>query len=72
MVPRAAMVIRFDNSVSTYGTLKTTTALYHVMPQIDVSEPLQEKLEDAAGGEDLEPALWEMVYRFERGNGSFE
>ncbi len=43
-----------------------------MMPEITVSETLQDKLEEAAGGEDIEPALWEMVYRFERGNGSYE
>lgn len=42
------------------------------MPEITVSEPLHEKLEEAASGDDLEPALWEMVYRFQRGSGSFE
>lgn len=66
------MFIPSDNSDPTHGTLKATTAFPSTMPEIDVSEPLRDKLEDAAGGEDLEPALWEMVYRFERGNGSFE
>ena len=42
------------------------------MPEIDVSDALYDKLEQAARGDDLEPALWEMVYRFERGQGSFE
>ncbi len=66
------MFIPADNSGPTHGTLKAQTASMTIMPEIDVSEPLRDKLEDAAGGEDLEPALWEMVYRFERGNGSFE
>lgn len=42
------------------------------MPEITVSDALYEKLEEAATDEDMEPALWEMVYRFQRGNGSFE
>lgn len=66
------MVRRSDNSGPTHGTFKGRSCLLTVMPKINVSEPLQDKLEEAAGGEDLEPALWEMVYRFERGNGSYE
>lgn len=42
------------------------------MPEITVSEALYEKLEESASDEDLEPALWEMVYRFRRGSGAFE
>lgn len=42
------------------------------MPEITVSESLHAKLEDACADDDFEPALWEMVYRFERCNGSFE
>lgn len=42
------------------------------MPEISVSETLYDKLEEAAGSDDMEPALWEMVYRFQRGSGSFE
>lgn len=42
------------------------------MPEIAVSETLYQKLEDAAPDEEIEPALWEMIYRFERGSGSFE
>ena len=42
------------------------------MPEITVSDTLYDKLEEAAHGEDMEPALWEMVYRFQRGSGSFE
>lgn len=42
------------------------------MPEITVSESLHDKLENACSGDDMEPALWEMVYRFERCNGSYE
>lgn len=42
------------------------------MPEITVSDHLYEKLDQAAVDGDLEPTMWEMVYRFERCNGSFE
>ncbi len=42
------------------------------MPEITVSDTLYDKLEEAATDDDFEPALWEMVYRFERGSGQYE
>ena len=41
------------------------------MPEITVSESLYRQLENAAD-EDLESALWEMTYLFQRGNDPSE
>lgn len=42
------------------------------MPEISVSDTLYNKLEEASAEQELEPALWEMIYQFERGSGHFE
>ncbi|WP_331235656.1 phosphohydrolase [Natronorarus salvus] len=42
------------------------------MPQIDVSDSLYEQLETAADGDDIENALWQMTYLFQRGNDPSE
>ena len=42
------------------------------MPEITVSDTLYNKIEEAAADDDFEPALWEMVYRFERIYGQVE
>ena len=49
-----------------------STPIPYLMPEITVSDTLYDKLEEAASDDDFEPALWEMVYRFERGSGQFE
>lgn len=41
------------------------------MPEITVSESLYRKLESTAE-DDIEDALWEMTYLFERGNNPSE
>ena len=38
------------------------------MPKITVSDPLYKKLEEAASDDELESALWEMVFLFQRGH----
>ncbi|QGA81623.1 Uncharacterized protein LC1Hm_0559 [Halomicrobium sp. LC1Hm] len=42
------------------------------MPQITVSDQLYRKLEEATEDRDTEDAMWEMVYRFDRGNNPSE
>jgi hypothetical protein len=42
------------------------------MPQITVSDSLYRKLEESTDGTDMETAMWEMVYRFDRGNNPAE
>ncbi|WP_135821042.1 phosphohydrolase [Halostella litorea] len=42
------------------------------MPEITVSDSLYNKLEEAAQDNELDDALWEMVYLFERGNNPAE
>lgn len=42
------------------------------MPEITVSESLYDQLENAADEDDLESALWEMTYLFQRGNDPSE
>lgn len=37
------------------------------MPEISVSDSLYRQIEDAADGEEMEDAMWEMVYLFQRG-----
>lgn len=38
------------------------------MPDINVSDSLYRTLEECTDGEDVEEALWEMVYLRQRGN----
>jgi hypothetical protein len=38
------------------------------MPEIEVSEDLYRQLETAAGDEDIDHAMWRMVYSYQRGN----
>lgn len=38
------------------------------MPDINVSDSLYQTLEECTDGEDVEEALWEMVYLRQRGN----
>jgi len=42
------------------------------MPEIQVSESLYRQLEDACDGRDFDTAMWEMLYRFQRGNDPAE
>jgi len=42
------------------------------MPQIQVSDSLYRQLEEASDGRDLDAAMWEMVYLFQRGNNPSE
>lgn len=42
------------------------------MPEITVSDSLYRQLENAAEDEDVESALWEMTYLFQRGNDPSE
>lgn len=38
------------------------------MPEITVSDSLYEQINEAADGEELEDAMWEMVYLLQRGD----
>lgn len=71
VVPRLRVDEKITRAVLTAAS-RNTPALSLVMPEITVSDTLYNKIEEAAAEDDLEPALWEMVYRFERGNGRFE
>jgi hypothetical protein len=42
------------------------------MPEITVSDSLYRQLQDASADRDLDEAMWEMVYRFQRGNNPSE
>lgn len=42
------------------------------MPEIQVSESLYRQLEAASDGRDIDEAMWEMLYRFQRGNSPAE
>jgi len=42
------------------------------MPEIQVSDSLYDKLEEASQDGEMDDALWEMVYLFERGNNPAE
>jgi len=42
------------------------------MPEIQVSESLYQQLQDASDGRDMDAAMWEMVYLFQRGNSPSE
>jgi hypothetical protein len=42
------------------------------MPEITVSDSLYRQLENAAENGDVESALWEMNYLFQRGNDPSE
>ncbi|WP_123532902.1 phosphohydrolase [Halosimplex salinum] len=42
------------------------------MPEIQVSDSLYSQLEDASDGRDLDDAMWEMLYLFQRGNNPSE
>jgi hypothetical protein len=42
------------------------------MPEIQVSDSLYRQLQDASNGRDMDEAMWEMVYLFQRGNNPSE
>lgn len=42
------------------------------MPEITVSDSLYRKLEESTDGRDMEQAMWQMVYLFDRGNNPAE
>jgi hypothetical protein len=42
------------------------------MPEIQVSDALYRQLQDASDGRDMDTTMWEMVYRFQRGNNPSE
>jgi len=42
------------------------------MPQITVSDSLYRKLEESTDGRDMEEAMWQMVYLFDRGQNPSE
>lgn len=62
--PLSSKLTRFRITVASYGWEPD----YDVMPEINVSESLYQTLEEATDGEDVEEALWEMVYLRQRGN----
>jgi len=42
------------------------------MPEIQVSDSLYRQLQDASDERDIDEAMWEMVYLFQRGNNPSE
>lgn len=42
------------------------------MPEIQVSDSLYRQLEDACDGQEIDEAMWEMVYLHQRGNNPSE
>lgn len=42
------------------------------MPEITVSDPLYRKLEESTADRDMEEAMWEMVYLFDRDHNPSE
>ena len=42
------------------------------MPEITVSDSLYRQLIDAAGGEELDQTMWQMVHKYQRGNSPGE
>jgi len=42
------------------------------MPEIQVSDSLYRQLQDASNGRDMDEAMWEMLYLFQRGNNPSE
>lgn len=42
------------------------------MPEIEVSDSLYQQIVDAAGEDELDRTMWQMVYEFKRGNDPAE
>jgi hypothetical protein len=42
------------------------------MPEITVSDSLYKQLIDASGGEEIDRTMWEMLYKYQRGNSPGE
>ena len=42
------------------------------MPEIQVSDSLYRQLKEASDGREIDEAMWEMLYLFQRGNNPSE